>query len=162
MRRLLAPLAVFALAIGAAGGDRCCPPAGCPAGRCRCHSAPPLPACGGRAAGPAAVPCRPSGRPGPRLGGPARRPTGPGCPPSPIPRNQRGVSLGLFAEDVSFDYAPLLAEIAALGATHVALVVPLYQEHGGSTQLAPAHPAFAQPVRHRRGHPRRPPRWAWT
>lgn len=48
---------------------------------------------------------------------------------------QRGVALGLFAEDVSFSYAPLLREIAALGATHVALVVPLYQTHGGSTQL---------------------------
>jgi hypothetical protein len=49
---------------------------------------------------------------------------------------QRGVALGLFAEDVSFSYAPLLDEIAALGATHVALIVPLYQEHGGSTKLA--------------------------
>jgi len=29
------------------------------------------------------------------------------------------VALGLFAEDVSFSYAPLLQEIAALGATHV-------------------------------------------
>ncbi|HEX7508235.1 MAG TPA: hypothetical protein VF550_15770 [Polyangia bacterium] len=48
---------------------------------------------------------------------------------------QRGVALGLFAEDVSFSYAPLLAEIAALGASHVALVVPLYQTHGASTQL---------------------------
>jgi len=48
---------------------------------------------------------------------------------------QRGVALGLFAEDVSFSYAPLLGEIAALGASHVALVVPLYQTHGGSTQL---------------------------
>lgn len=49
---------------------------------------------------------------------------------------QRGVSLGLFAEDVSFDYAPLLGEIAELGASHVALVVPLYQEHAGSTRLS--------------------------
>ena len=48
---------------------------------------------------------------------------------------QRGVALGLFAEDVSFSYAPLLAEIAALGASHVALVVPLYQTHGASTRL---------------------------
>jgi hypothetical protein len=49
---------------------------------------------------------------------------------------QRGVALGLFAEDVSFSYAPLLAEIAALGASHVALVVPLYQTHAASTRLA--------------------------
>jgi len=48
---------------------------------------------------------------------------------------QRGVALGLFAEDVSFSYAPLLREIAALGATHVALVIPLYQTHGASTEL---------------------------
>ena len=48
---------------------------------------------------------------------------------------QRGVALGLFAEDVSFSYAPLLAEIAALGASHVALVVPLYQTHAASTRL---------------------------
>jgi len=48
---------------------------------------------------------------------------------------QRGVALGLFAEDVSFSYAPLLQEIAALGGSHVALVVPLYQTHAGSTRL---------------------------
>jgi hypothetical protein len=54
---------------------------------------------------------------------------------APGPR-QRGIALGLFAEDVSFDYAPLLAEIAALGATHVALVVPLYQDHAASTTLS--------------------------
>jgi hypothetical protein len=48
---------------------------------------------------------------------------------------QRGVALGLFAEDVSFSYAPLLGEIAALGASHVALVVPLYQTHAASTRL---------------------------
>jgi len=48
---------------------------------------------------------------------------------------QRGVALGLFAEDVSFSYGPLLEEIAALGASHVALVVPIYQAHAGSTEL---------------------------
>ena len=45
------------------------------------------------------------------------------------------MALGLFAEDVSFSYAPLLAEIVALGATHVALVVPLYQTDGASVEL---------------------------
>ena len=69
----------------------------------------------------------------PRLKGPPR-PSSPGA--DPPDRKQRGVSLGLFAEDVSFDYAPLLKEIAELGASHVALVVPIYQEHGGSTRLA--------------------------
>jgi len=48
---------------------------------------------------------------------------------------QRGVALGMFAEDVSFSYAPLLGEIAELGASHVALVIPLYQLHAGSTAL---------------------------
>jgi hypothetical protein len=41
----------------------------------------------------------------------------------------------MFAEDVSFSYGSLLAEIVALGATHVALVVPLYQTDGASTEL---------------------------
>ena len=53
-------------------------------------------------------------------------------PPAPPAERERGVALGLFAEDVSFSYVPLLAEIVALGATHVALVVPLYQTDGAS------------------------------
>ena len=57
-------------------------------------------------------------------------------PPPLVRKQQRGVSLGLFAEDVSFDYRPLLREIKDLGATHVALVVPFYQDHAGSTTLA--------------------------
>ncbi|HXU63907.1 MAG TPA: hypothetical protein VN962_19550 [Polyangia bacterium] len=56
-------------------------------------------------------------------------------PPAPPVERERGVALGLFAEDVSFSYGPLLAEIVALGATHVALVVPLYQTDGASTEL---------------------------
>jgi hypothetical protein len=48
---------------------------------------------------------------------------------------QRGIALGLFAEDVGFSYAPLLREIAALGATHVSLVVPFYQATGTSSDL---------------------------
>jgi hypothetical protein len=85
-----------------------------------------------------------------------------GAPPDAItaraPR-QRGVALGLFAEDVSFSYAPLLQEIAELGATHVALIVPLYQTHAGSvalrlhTRLSPSLGAVAEAVRaaHRAG-----------
>ena len=79
--------------------------------------------------------------------------------PAPNPHKQRGVALGLFAEDVSFSYLPLLEEIAALGATHVALVVPMYQTHGGSsklrwhTRLSPTMGATAEAVRaaHRTG-----------
>ena len=56
-------------------------------------------------------------------------------PPAPPAERERGVALGLFAEDVSFSYAPLLAEIVALGATHVALVVPLSQTDGASVDV---------------------------
>jgi hypothetical protein len=49
---------------------------------------------------------------------------------------QRGVALGMFSEDVSFSYVPLLREISALGATHVALVIPIYQTDERSADLA--------------------------
>src|SRR5262249_21265778 len=57
------------------------------------------------------------------------------------------------AEDVSFSYQGLLAEIVALGATHVALVVPIYQTDGHShdirlhTRLSPTLAAVAEAVR---------------
>lgn len=54
------------------------------------------------------------------------------APPEP---KQRGVALGLFSEDVGFSYVSLLREIAALGATHVSLIVPLYQTDGRSADL---------------------------
>jgi hypothetical protein len=66
---------------------------------------------------------------------------------------QRGVALGMFSEDVSFSYGPLLAEIVALGATHVALVVPLYQTDGSSddlrlhTRLSPTLALVAETIR---------------
>jgi hypothetical protein len=66
---------------------------------------------------------------------------------------QRGVALGLFAEDVSFSYAPLLNEIAALGASHVALVIPIYQTDAASsdlflhTRLSPTLETVADTVR---------------
>jgi hypothetical protein len=56
-------------------------------------------------------------------------------PAAPAREKQRGVALGLFAEDVTFSYVPLLEEIVALGATHVSLIVPLYQEHASSTSI---------------------------
>jgi hypothetical protein len=49
---------------------------------------------------------------------------------------QRGVALGLFAEDVSFSYASQLAELVALGATHVSLVVAIYQTDVHSADIA--------------------------
>ena len=53
----------------------------------------------------------------------------------------KGVALGLYSEDPGFSYAPLLKEIAALGATHVEFVINLYQRDGASTELY-AHTRF--------------------
>jgi hypothetical protein len=75
------------------------------------------------------------------------------APRPPAPDKQRGVALGMFAEDVSFSYQSLLAEIVAVGATHVALVIPLYQTDGRShdialhTRLSPTLAAVAETVR---------------
>ncbi|HXI55095.1 MAG TPA: hypothetical protein VNO55_03495 [Polyangia bacterium] len=88
----------------------------------------------------------------------ARRPAPPVAPPPPPVESsdgnrQRGVALGLFSEDVSFSYAPLLAEIVALGATHVALIVPLYQTNGASddvhlhTRFSPTLEVVADTIR---------------
>lgn len=69
---------------------------------------------------------------------------------------QAGVALGLFAEDISFSYAPLLEEIVELGATHVALIVPIYQLNQSSTELflhtrlSPTLEAVAEAVRESR------------
>src|SRR5262249_17991872 len=82
---------------------------------------------------------------------PAPRPAD--ATPAPSEPKQRGVALGMFAEDVSFSYAPLLAEIGALGATHVALVVPLYQTdvHAADlalhTRLSPTLALLAETIR---------------
>ncbi|MEO6951500.1 MAG: hypothetical protein ABI321_06795 [Polyangia bacterium] len=57
----------------------------------------------------------------------------------------RGVSLGLFSEDGGWSYAPLLDEVAALHATDVALVVPLYQQDVESTTVG-YHPRFSPPL----------------
>ena len=48
---------------------------------------------------------------------------------------QRTIAVGLFSDDVGTSYGPQLREIAALGATHVSLVVPLYQTNGTSDDL---------------------------
>ena len=65
----------------------------------------------------------------------AREGLGEAAPEAPAYK-QRGMALGMFAEDVSFSYATLLHEIAALGVTHVALIVPVYQTDGRSADLA--------------------------
>jgi Glycoside Hydrolase Family 113 len=57
---------------------------------------------------------------------------------------ERGVSLGLFAEDPGWSYRALLDEIAALGADHVELVVAWYQDDVAATEIG-KHPRFTAP-----------------
>jgi hypothetical protein len=63
-------------------------------------------------------------------------PASPSHPLEPADGKQRGIALGLFAEDIGFSYTPLLREIAGLGATHVSLVIPFYQTSASSSDLA--------------------------
>src|SRR5262249_8647489 len=51
------------------------------------------------------------------------------------PPRWRGVALGLYSEDDGFSYAPLLDEIAALGANTVELVINFYQRDARATLL---------------------------
>jgi len=57
------------------------------------------------------------------------------------PPPQRGIALGLFAEDPGFSYLPLLQEIRATGASHVSVVIPYYQHSIRSITIGP-HPRF--------------------
>lgn len=54
---------------------------------------------------------------------------------------QRGIALGLFAEEPDYDYGPLVTELAATGASHVSIVVPYYQHDWHSISIEP-HPRF--------------------
>jgi hypothetical protein len=104
------------------------------------------------------------------------------CLLAPAARADRGVALGLFAEDPGWSYRALLDEIAATGADHVELVVAWYQDDASSTELVD-HPRFTVPepalrraVRDARaahlsvllfpivrlGHPRTPEEWRGT
>lgn len=58
------------------------------------------------------------------------------------PPPEKGIALGLFAEDPGYSYAGLLKEISATGATHVSLVVPLYQHNVHSVRVR-RHPRFS-------------------
>ena len=55
---------------------------------------------------------------------------------------QKGIALGLFAEDPGWSYRSLLKEIAQTGATDVELVIPWYQSDVEATQLF-LHPRFS-------------------
>jgi hypothetical protein len=59
-------------------------------------------------------------------------------------RLQRGIALGLFAEDPAFSYAPMLREIKETGADHVSVVVPYYQHDVASSEIR-RHPRFSPP-----------------
>lgn len=50
---------------------------------------------------------------------------------------ERGMALGLFSADPSFDYGPLVDEIAALGATHVSITYVWWQADVRATQIRP-------------------------
>jgi hypothetical protein len=50
---------------------------------------------------------------------------------------ERGVALGLFSEDPSFDYRPLLAELKEHGATHVSIVWVWWQDDLHATEIRP-------------------------
>jgi hypothetical protein len=56
----------------------------------------------------------------------------------------KGVALGLFAEDPGWSYRQLLDEIRALGADHVELVVAWYQKDVAATEIGD-HPRFTAP-----------------
>jgi len=58
------------------------------------------------------------------------------------PPPERGIALGLFAEDPSFSYAGMLDEIARAGASHVSLVMPFYQHNVRSVRVG-RHPRFS-------------------
>jgi hypothetical protein len=62
--------------------------------------------------------------------------------PAPL---QRGIALGLFAEDPGWSYRPLLDEIRATGADHVELVVAWYLDDVAATEVR-EHPRFSAPA----------------
>ncbi len=64
--------------------------------------------------------------------------------PSPPP--QKGIALGLYSEDPDWSYEPLLGEIAAIGASHVSLVVNFHLETIYSTEIL-SHPRYTPPDR---------------
>jgi hypothetical protein len=58
---------------------------------------------------------------------------GPGAAGPP----EKGIAIGLFAEDAGYDYAPRLAEMKALGATHVEIAWVWWQDDVRSDRIRP-------------------------
>lgn len=61
------------------------------------------------------------------------------------PPAQRGVALGLYSEDPAWSYVDMLDEMVAVGATHVAIVVPYYMKDYRSHEIY-RHPRFSAPM----------------
>jgi hypothetical protein len=53
------------------------------------------------------------------------------------PPIERGVSLGLFSEEATFDYSPLVEEIAELGASHVSIAYVWWQDDLRANEVRP-------------------------
>jgi hypothetical protein len=71
-----------------------------------------------------------------------------GAEPSAVPAAppaQRGVALGLYSEDPGWSYVDMLDEMAALGTSHVAIVVPYYMKDYRSFEIY-QHPRFSAPM----------------
>lgn len=62
---------------------------------------------------------------------------GPGAVAFGAAPRERGVSLGLFSADGTYDYAPLLREIAAVGADHVSITYVWWQDDVAATEIGP-------------------------
>jgi len=61
------------------------------------------------------------------------------------PPAQRGVALGLYSEDPSWSYVDMLDEMAAVGTSHVAIVVPYYMKDYKSFTIY-RHPRLSAPM----------------
>jgi hypothetical protein len=59
------------------------------------------------------------------------------CPEPSAAPPERGVALGLFASDATWDYAELVDEIIETGATHLSVVWVWWQHDVESTRIAP-------------------------
>ena len=69
-----------------------------------------------------------------------------GAEPAARPPAQRGIALGLYSEDPSWDYGEFFDEIAATGATHVSIVAPWYVRDTRATEVFD-HDRFTVPMR---------------
>ncbi len=61
------------------------------------------------------------------------------------PPGQRGIALGLYSEDPNWSYVNMLDEMKAVGASHVAIVVPWYMKTAQDVEIFD-HPRFTVPM----------------